>query len=259
MRVCSKELSNLSFTIPSGTITGITGHGKSAVLQMIDLLLPLRGSIYFDDKKKTSYNVNQLRQEVVLVPETFVNQFLIDNIYTYFMYYITYYQLKIDNARKKIEGAFKIVGLDISNLEKAFYQLSDSDIKLVQLALAFLSNPKVILLDEPFINLDVKQEKKVVRILEKLQDKFHKTIVIASSNSNCLYEYTKHLIVLDEGTVLTEGPTETIYFEDPKIISRHIERPEIVEFIDLVERKKGIKLIHRKDVRDVIKDIYRNV
>lgn len=257
--VYGKELSNLNFTIPDGLITGITGHGKTTILEMIDLLIPMRGNIYFDQMKKTKQNKTQLRKEVALVSEMFINQFELDNIYEYFVYYLNYYQLPIDHVETRIKGSFKIVGLEEELLTKSFYQLSASDMKLVQLALAFLSNPKVILLDEPFINLDEKQEKKVVRILEKLKDKFHKTIVIASSNSNCLYQYTNYLIVLNEGTVLCEGNTEMIYFEEEALVKHQIERPEIVEFIQLVEEKKGIKLDRRKDVRDVIKDIYRNV
>ncbi len=259
VRVFGKELNNLNFTIPSGLMTGITGHGKTSVLQMIDLLIPLRGNVYFDGSKRTSSNRGEFRKEIVFVSETFVNHFQLDKIYEYFVYYLNYYQLPVKNVEKKIKGAFKIVGLEAFLLDKTFQELSESDVKLVQLALAFLSNPKVILLDEPFIDLDEKQEKKVFRILEKLKDKYHKTIVIASSNSNILYQYTDYLIVLKEGSVLTEGFTEKVYFEDKMLTENHIEIPEIVHFIKLVEEKKNIRLDHRKDVRDVIKDIYRNV
>ncbi len=259
VKVCGKELSNLTFKIPKGEITGITGHGKTTVLEMLDLLIPTKGTIYFDGKKMLPYQQHRFRQEVVLVSEFFVNQFHLDHIYSYFKYYMMYYHLPIDNFEDKIKGAFKVVGLSSSLLDKSFSDLCSSDIKLVQLALAFLSNPKVILLDEPFMDFDQKQERKIIRILEKLKDKYQKTIVIASNDSDRLYEYTSYLIVLDDNRVLTEGSVEDVYFSDKKIVQHQIDRPSIVEFIDLVEKKKHIKLAHRKDVRDVIKDIYRNV
>ena len=42
-------------------------------------------------------------------------------------------------------------------------------------------------------------------------------------------------------------------------IKNKIKLPKIVEFIQYVEQEKGIKLNHRKDVKDIMKDIYRNV
>ncbi len=258
-RISGGELTNLSFCIPHGQITGITGQGKSTALKLLDLLIPFKGSVFYDGKKPLKKELYMFRKELVLVTENFVNQFQLSSIYAYFAYYIKYYRIEVKNVEEKMKGALKIVGLDSSLLKKDFVKLSSSELKKVQLALAFLSNPKVILLDEPFIHLDEKEEKKIFRILEKLKDKFGKTIVLASNNSEILYQYTSHLIVLEEATVLLEGATDQLYFESDALRKTSLDIPEIVSFIQLVEEKKGISLDHRKDVRDLIKDIYRNV
>ena len=253
------KLSNLNFMIPSGKITGITGKGRDVVLEMIFSSSKLKGNIYFDEVKKQDYSVPAFYQDVVFVEEVFVNHLKKDLVYDYFVSYLCQYHISVSNIEDKIKGSFKIVGLDESILSSSFYQLASSDLKLVQLALCFLSNPKVILLEEPFLDFDEKQVKKVYRILEKLKDKYHKTIVISSTHANVLYQYTEHLIVLDSSTLLAEGKTEDVYFQCGLLEEHAIEIPEVVRFIQLAYQKKNIRLDHRKDVRDVIKDIYRSV
>ena len=134
-----------------------------------------------------------------------------------------------------------------------------SEVKLLQLTLAFLSNPKVILLDEPFRGLDLNIRKKLIRILNRLQERFLKTIVIYSSNPNYLYQYTKYLIVLYNNKILVEGNTSDIFFDNKELSLCKIRKPDIVDFILLVKDKKNIKLPRRIDVKDLIKDIYWNV
>lgn len=259
VQVSGKRLSNLNFIIPSGKITGITGKGRDAVFEMIHSFPTMKGNIYFDESKKQDYPLLDFHRDIVFVEEVFVNHLKKDLVYTYFVSYLQHYHLSVCNVEEKIRGAFKIVGLDESLLFSSFYQLASSDLKLVQLALCFLSNPKVILLEEPFLDFDEKQMKKVYRILEKLKDKYHKTIVISSIHANILYQYTDHLIVLDSSTVLAEGKTEEVYFQNGLLEEHAIDIPEVVRFIKLVYQQKNIRLDHRKDVRDVIKDIYRSV
>ena len=134
-----------------------------------------------------------------------------------------------------------------------------SEVKLLQLTLAFLSNPKVILLDEPFRGLDLNIRKKLIRIINRLQERFLKTIVIYSSNPNYLYQYTRYLIVLYNNKILVEGNTSDIFFDNKELSLCKIRKPDIVDFILLVKDKKNIKLPRRIDVKDLIKDIYWNV
>ena len=69
------------------------------------------------------------------------------------------------------------MGLKVDILERRISTLTFSETKLLQFALAFLSNPKVILLDEPFRGLGLKTVNKLMRILTRLKDKFSKTIL----------------------------------------------------------------------------------
>lgn len=253
--VNSKTFTDLSFVIPKGEIVGIYGDDSNKLLKLISLDEESRGIIYFNKIRKLKSNYYLFKKEIVLVEAVFNNLFNVDNIYEYFILYIRYKKIDVKDNLEKIKGALKIVGLKSDILDRRISTLTYSEVKQLQLALAFLSNPKVILLDEPFRGLDLNARKKLVRIINRLKDKFLKTIVISSSNPNYLYQYTSYLIVLNDDKLLVEGKTSDVFFDK----CYDIKRPDIVEFILLVEERKNIKLPRRVDVKDLIKDIYWNV
>ena len=253
--VNSKYFTDLSFVIPKGKVTGIYGDNGDKLLRLISLDDDSKGIIYFNKIRKLRRNYYLFRNTIELVEKRFVNIFDIDNIYEYFREYIRYRKLEVDDIDKKIKDSLKIVGLKVDILDRRISTLTFSELKLLQFALAFLTNPKVILFDEPFRGLDLNVRKKIVRIINRLKDKFSKTIVIYSNNPNYLYQYTDYLIVLSNNTVLGEGNTSDIFFDS----KYNIKRPDIVDFILLVKDKKNVKLPRRKSVMDLIKDIYWNV
>ena len=257
--VQTEQFNDLSFTIPSGVITGITGIGN---LDFIPLLLGINkksGTIYYDKVRRIKRNEISFYKKIKLVPKEFVKEFPYDNISEYFRAYLMHYGIKTTNQEEKIKSAIKIIGLDESILKKQWHFLATGEQKKVQLALALLSNPDVILLEDPFSFFDAKEVVFLMRILERLKDKFHKTIVIASDNADLLYQYTKYLLVVDQNKLVIEGMTENVYFNQTEKIRRCAKIPQIVEFIQYVEKRKNIKLDHRKDVKDVMKDIYRQI
>ncbi len=256
-RVFGLGLTNASFTIPGGTICGLSGEGSRAACDIITSFLPQKGSVFLGDTKKLVKDKKKLEKQVVFIKKKFENEFGIDQIYSYFCYYIKYYQIKVNHIHEKIRGAMKIVGLDEKLLDKSFSSLSCSELKLVQLALHFLLNPNIIILEEPFLSFDEKEKKKVLLLLERLTDKLNKTVIILSDDSEVLLQTTSYLVLFSNGHVVVEGNTLDVYFNNEKLEESKIELPEIVSFIKLVKERKNVKLMPRKDIKDMIKDIYR--
>ena len=83
-----------------------------------------------------------------------------------------------------------------------------------------------------------------------------KTIIIGSHDSNIIYSLCKKVILVDN---------YDLYYDDikilinEKVISKyHLDMPNIIKFINLA-KKKNITIPFSKDIRDLIKDVYRNV
>ena len=124
---------------------------------------------------------------------------------------------------------------------------------------ALLSNPKVLMLEEIFSNFDLKFEKKLMRFFNYLIDNKNMTIILISNDSDMLYKNTKHIILVSKYGVISEGKTDKIYKKVDLLTKYNIEVPDIVMFTKKVRDKKNIKLTYHKDIRDLIKDVYKNV
>ena len=87
----------------------------------------------------------------------------------------------------------------------------------------------------------------------------NKTIIFLSDDETMLYKYTDYLIVMKNKKVIAEGKPLDIFKKVSYLKKNSIEIPEIVEITVLAKNKKGINIDYHKDVRDIIKDIYKHV
>ena len=201
---------------------------------------------------------NLENKRISIIREDFESISFKSTIYEYMNYEIENKNIVLKNDLKKINDSLKIVGLNKLSLDRNINTLSESEKKLLQLAIALLSNPEILIFEEPFNKLDLKNEKKLVLLLRKIKEKYDKTIIFISPNSNLLYKYTDYLIVYDD-KLLREGKTSTI-LEDVEFLKRNsLSVPEIVEFTYLAKKKYNVKIDYHSDIRDIIKDIYKHV
>lgn len=247
----------LSFEIEEGKIYGITGQNTSEILDIIALKTLHKGQLIINGTKITKDNIKDYRKKIGLIKNTMV--FSQNNNLNIMIDYIKRHNLVMKDPLKKITDSLKIVELDESILTRNIETLSSSERKLFQVALTLLSNPEVIILDEPFKCLDKFNEKKLVMLLQRLKDQFRKTIIIASEDSNTLYKYTNNMIFTKNEEIFLVGSTEEVYLRVDYLKRNKFEIPAIVEFTYIAKKKKEVKIDYHKDVRDIIKDIYKHI
>ena len=149
----------------------------------------------------------------------------------------------------------KEFSLDNSFLDKNINELSHSELKILKYLLMLNSNKTIIVIDEPFQDLDYSNKKKITLLLNKLI-KQNKTIIISSIDSNIIYSLCKKVLFINSSDHYY-GNIDS--FKDKKLLKKYqIEMPNIMKFIELAESKK-IKLKYSQDIRELIKDVYRNV
>ena len=127
------------------------------------------------------------------------------------------------------------------------------------MALALLSNPEIIIIEEPFKWLDKQNEKKLIMLLQRLRDQFKKTIIVSSQDSEILYKYTNTMLFIKNGNIVLTGPTKDCYIRVDFLKKNKFHIPEIVEFTHIAKKNKDVKIDYHKDVRDIIKDIYKHI
>ena len=98
----------------------------------------------------------------------------------------------------------------------------------------------------------------MIRLIKLLKERYHKTVIVTSNDSNLLYSLTDDLVILKDTCVIAADKTEKIYKDVEFLESNEIEIPETILFT-YKARKRNVKLSYHKDIRDLIKDVYKHV
>ena len=211
------HLNDVSFNFKKGnlyTILGRTLSGKTTFLKTIaGLLNPDQGSISFEEKDFIKIPVWE--RNVAMVYQQFINYPHL-NVYENITFPLEQRKLSPEQIKKDVDEALKTVGL-VGFENRKIQELSGGQQQRVALARSLAKKAKILLLDEPLVNLDYK-------LREQLREEFKRifseglsqdTILIYSTTDpQEVMELNGEVIVLDEGKVLQKGPAKEI-FENP--------------------------------------------
>ena len=248
--VSYKNIKNLSFEIEEGKITGIlssTSEEKEELSKIIAKEINTKGLFYDYKGDKISYN--EVIPDNMLIGLTVKEELILP---------LQRYSFREDTLNKKCEEALKIVSLDNRVLNRSTNDLSLSAKKLLTIAINLITNPKILVLNEPYMYLDNIYIKKLNRVLKKIVKRYNKTVIILSSNVNEIYNICDNYILLRKGKVLSKGLKKELIDKDKEIESANLEVPEIIKFINKANKEKNITLEKTYDVKELMKDVYRN-
>lgn len=260
-------LHSINLTFKEGETTSIigrSGSGKTTMAELMNaLLFPDEGTINIGSYLLTSKGINNnkkindLRVNVGLVfqfpEEQFFNMTVKDEI----SFGMKYFNYKTKDIEKRVIDAVKMVGLDEEYLNRNPFTLSNGEKRKIAIASIIAFNPKVIILDEPTVGLDSISKKNLIQLIRKLKNRLNKTIVIISHDIELVHQISDHIIVLNEGDVVTQGDKFFVFKQEKLLRDNGIIVPKIMEFSNKVLDKKGIKIGYRDEINDLIKDIYR--
>lgn len=111
--------------------------------------------------------------------------------------------------RIALDHVAQVLGLQ-SLLRRRTRDLSGGEKQRVALGRALLSQPRLLLLDEPLASLDVARRGEVLPYLEKLRDEFAMPIVYVSHQFDEVLRLATHVVLMDQGRVVTQGGIELV-------------------------------------------------
>ncbi len=256
-------LKNFSYTFTSGKVYSIIGDSDSGK-EKIGLLInavnkPLIGTIkigkYLNDGKYIK-NINGLRMNVGYLKEN-PNEFLFNKIVKLELEFgLKYFKYKLNKKNIRISEALKLVGLNEEYLKRRIDSLNISEKKKVSLASILIFNPSVIIIEEPSIFLNYRDNEKLIKLIKLLKDKYNKTIILISKDTNLSYKVSDEIILLNKGSMVYAGNKSIL--EDEKVLNNiNVDVPEIVKFIN-ISNKFDANLTYTSNILDLIKEVYRN-
>jgi len=200
-------LAGVSFDVRKGefmAIMGPSGSGKSTLLHLLGLLdEPTSGSYHFNGKNITSYDGNELaylrNQKLGFVFQAFnllARTSVLENVKLPLVYSDNIPESEWnDRATKAIES----VGLG-NRINHDQSELSGGERQRVAIARALVTDPDIIFADEPTGNLDSKSGRNIMSILQRLNEKEGKTIVLIT-HETATAEHSERIIHLMDGAI----------------------------------------------------------
>lgn len=243
-----KAVDSVSFDIPEGeflVVIGPSGSGKSTTMKMINRMIPhTSGKISIDGKDIMKLNAANLRREIGYV----IQQIGLFPHYTIEKNIAIVPELKGWDEQKtnnRVTELLELVGLDPDTYRFRYpKELSGGQQQRVGVARALASNPRVILMDEPFGALDPITREQLQGEMLSLQRKLKKTIVFVTHDMDEALKLGDRIAIMKDGKLVQLDTPEKLLHEPShgfveEFIGRHriTQNPELMSIESVMTEK----------------------
>ncbi|MBK6717534.1 MAG: ABC transporter ATP-binding protein [Burkholderiales bacterium] len=220
----AEVLSGLNLKLPRGsvvTVIGPNGAGKSTTLNALMGVLPSRGDVRFDSRPLADVTLEErVMMGLALVPEKrelFSTMPVEDNLVLG-----GYRQMRGGNARwrEQIDRVYEIFPRLRERRAQLAGTLSGGERQMLAVGRALMSQPKVLMLDEPSLGLAPLVVAEIFRIIERLRET-GVSILLIEQNARAALEVADYGYVLETGAIALEGPAVELA-KDPRVIETYL-------------------------------------
>lgn len=206
----SDAIRNVNFQIVAHSNTAIigeTGSGKTTLLKLLaGLEQPDHGCIYYKGNRLVGPNECLIpgHTEIAFLSQHFE---LFNNYYVH--EFLSYYNQYSEDDSSELFRLCKIDHL----LNRKTNELSGGERQRIALAKQLISNPSVLLLDEPFSNLDAINKAIIKSILREVKQKFNITFLMVSHDANEVLPWADTVHVLKNGIIIQSDNPFNLYHQ----------------------------------------------
>jgi molybdopterin-binding protein len=228
-------LKNINLRVERGEVfalIGPTGAGKTTLLRLIDLLdTPTSGKIFYngtdmDASEKVRLEMRRRMAFVLQKPVVF-NMSVYDNI----AHGLKWRGAKKSSIRQKVSSILEMIDLSACQNRNA-RTLSGGEAQRVAIARAIVTEPEVLLLDEPTANLDPLSAEKIEELITSIIHQYGTTIIMATHDMSQGQRLANRVGVLINGEILQTG--------DPREVFTSPQSREVAEFVSVDNLIDGI-------------------
>jgi energy-coupling factor transport system ATP-binding protein len=240
------ECANVEFTYADGTqalqnicldiyegdflaFIGTNGCGKTTFSKCLNGILKATGGrisvngldvVHSKDSLELVKNVGYVFQN----PD---HQLFNNNVYDEIAYAPRNLGLDKKEVDERVRMAARIAGVDESLFQEHPFFLMKGIRQRIAIASILSLKPKVIIVDEPTTGQDFKQSIEVMDFLKMLNEEQGHTIIIITHEMDIVAEYAKRVVVMNSGSIVTEGTVKEVFARSAKLLEANIKPPQI--------------------------------
>jgi energy-coupling factor transporter ATP-binding protein EcfA2 len=226
-----EALRGVSFSIAEGECVGLigpNGAGKSTLLLHLNGILPGQfdgtPSTFVLGQPISDANVETVRRNVGMLFQDPDDQLFCPTVFEDVAFGPQQFGLAEPDIATRVRAALSKVGL--TGFEKRSpHHLSRGEKRRLCLAGVLACEPRMLVLDEPMSDLDPRGRRELKTLLRQIPA----TKIIASHDLELVVELCPRAILLDQGAVVSDGPTAYLLNDEPLMLAHGLERPHILQ------------------------------
>ena len=233
----SIEIEGLSFAYPDGqealqdvslviqpgekvALVGPNGAGKSTLILHLNGILSGKGSVRVCGLEVEKENFGRVRAMVGLVFQSPDDQLFSPRVFDDVAYGPLYQGLPQQTVQERVAESLAAVAMDDYAL-RVSHHLSMGEKKRIAIATVLSMKPEVLVLDEPTAGLDPRARRSLINLLHDLP----LTMLASTHDMLLVKELFPRMVILDQGQVVADGPTDDLMEDKPLLEAHGLERP----------------------------------
>jgi cobalt/nickel transport system ATP-binding protein len=231
------QVENLSFSYPDGhdalrsvsleirrgekvALVGPNGAGKSTLILHLNGILDGQGQVHVAGLPVTKQHLPIVRSKVGLVFQNPDDQLFSPTVFEDVAFGPLHMGLPEREVRDRVERALEQVGM-AAYAGRLSHHLSVGEKKRIAIATVLSMDPEILVFDEPSAGLDPRARRALIRLLRDLP----LTMLVSTHDMLMVRELFPRMVIMDEGRVVADGPTEDL-LDDTALLEAHgLERP----------------------------------
>ncbi|WP_091220265.1 ABC transporter ATP-binding protein [Paenibacillus sp. BC26] len=215
-------------------ILGRNGCGKTTLLEMMTgYQFPSSGTVDVLGNRFGECDVREVRKQVGYISQSVIEKLTLRDpvwevVATGEYAFLRFYQTIDEEVRQKALRLLDEVGL-LYTADQTLATLSQGERKKVMLARALMSNPKLLIMDEPCAGLDLYEREKLLIDLNRLSER-DITVVYVTHHMEEIIPLFTHVALVQDGRIVAAGPKKEVL--SPEWLSRAYDWPVAVEWAD---------------------------
>lgn len=217
-------------------VLGQNGSGKTTLVKHLNgLLQPTTGSIAVNGRDMREHSLLSIGSHVAYVFQNPDHQIFSDTVYDEIAFALRKRDIAEDEIRTRVTEVLEAVGL-AGQEEGDPFSLTKGQRQRVAVASALALHPEVLILDEPTTGLDYQEQRSMMELVRRLNEKMGATIIAITHAMWVVCEYAHRVVVMKDGKKVSDGTTREVFAREEELEGMALIPPPVVSLSNRLGR-----------------------